>query len=75
MAKVISTKVKKAKSKHVGTKANKKEYSKKRRAVLSKIRRYEKKYNVNIPSPAIPKFIDKGSIRKLERLSEKLSKQ
>ena len=68
------TKVTKA-PKHTGKKSTVESYKKTRKTVLQKIRRYEKRVpGISIPRPSIPKHISEGSIRKLERLSEKLSK-
>lgn len=51
------------------------DYRRTRKSLLQKIRRYEKKNpGISIPRPEIPKKVTEGSIRKLERLSEKLSK-
>ena len=61
--------------KHTGKKSIVESYKKTRKTVLQKIRRYEKRVpGISIPRPSIPKHISEGSIRKLERLSEKLSK-
>ena len=52
------------------------DYRRTRKSLLQKIRRYEKRNpEISIPRPEIPKKITEGSIRKLERMTEKLSKE